>query len=360
MITKLVMGTAASSVVSLAAVRTGTIRAVGNNCHLLVQSRSTQHLAAIKQLRKVTNGGIVECKEALKKCNWDLDAAILHIRQLQQACELEVDAEKPLFGKIAVSKNLVGEEESVIVELNCNCDFITSSERFAQLSHSIRDSIQQAIRSKRIGVGHTSETGGVLPIDVETCNDVVLDTDDGTTVGQMLQRASAEYKRKIVLSNVLLFRRLLGFDYGGMYLHQKSRTAEGLIGTRLGLVSVTYEPGECTSHIRVSEQLERIAKCLAVQLVAVPLEPGQAGPEETKGRNTIMRLLLEQTWLQIDEIQPSVSGICKASSRVEAKLNSGTTVGKTFDGLRDALSARRLCVSSALCMRTTDKPIILQ
>lgn len=63
-----------SRLYSLSSVYTPSLRASSLRslfvAHYNVQKRNVEHLAAIKELRKATNGGMAECKEALAKFNW--------------------------------------------------------------------------------------------------------------------------------------------------------------------------------------------------------------------------------------------------------------------------------------------------
>jgi elongation factor Ts len=90
-------------------------------------------LDKIKELRNLTGASIVECKAALLKMNNNLDEAILFLKKKNIA-----DAAKKLFKKTIEgiifayihSTSKVG----VMLELNCETDFVAKSKEFKDLA----------------------------------------------------------------------------------------------------------------------------------------------------------------------------------------------------------------------------------
>ncbi|ORM39959.1 putative elongation factor Ts [Babesia sp. Xinjiang] len=323
------------------------------------QPDNARRMEAIKQLRKVTRGGIAECKEALMKCNWDVDAAIRDIRKMQQLCDVDIGPDKQLFGKIALPKDISRERKSVILELSCNCDFITSSKEFAQLSSDIRNTIQKAVDTKDIDIEQTGDTSGTTSLNISEANELIHESEHGTTVQQMLQRVSAEYKRRIMISNIFIYQRSQCVDNTGVYVHHKSAIGESVIGDRLGIVNIRYHCKSDTQHNTIVEPLTNIAKSLALQLVSNPrtnhIDDDQGNDKDIKKN---IRHIIGQPWLQKDLIEAYIEHMCSRLGIKPTKLTDDMTIQKTFKLLQANIDTTYLGVHNALYMATGTNPII--
>lgn len=90
----------------------------------------------IKDLRERTNAGILDCKNALSECDGDIDKAIDWLRQKG----LSAAAKKA--GRIAsegvVSSYIHGKGKiGVLIEVNCETDFVAKNENFNALVKDI-------------------------------------------------------------------------------------------------------------------------------------------------------------------------------------------------------------------------------
>lgn len=83
----------------------------------------------VKQLRERTGAGMMECKKALTVTQGDLEAAIEHMRKTGLAKADKRAARTAAEGSIfiAVSEN---RQEGVILEVNCETDFVAKGEEF--------------------------------------------------------------------------------------------------------------------------------------------------------------------------------------------------------------------------------------
>jgi elongation factor Ts len=93
-------------------------------------------LDAIKELRELTNCGILDCKKALEQAGGDLKKAkdILREKGLQMA--LKKASRAASEGRIeAYIHN--GSKIGVIVEVNCETDFVARNEEFIQFSKDL-------------------------------------------------------------------------------------------------------------------------------------------------------------------------------------------------------------------------------
>jgi len=87
----------------------------------------------VKQLREMTGAGMLECKKALEEAQGDIEKAkeILRIRGLAKA-EKKAGRET----KEGIIQTFVSEDRKtgVIIELNCETDFVAKNEKFVELA----------------------------------------------------------------------------------------------------------------------------------------------------------------------------------------------------------------------------------
>jgi len=84
-------------------------------------------LQKIKELRKITSLGIVECKEALEKANGNVDKAIENLYSQGTIKYVKKDAQKLGFVNINVNEK---RKNAVIIEFNTQTDFVSKNEQF--------------------------------------------------------------------------------------------------------------------------------------------------------------------------------------------------------------------------------------
>ncbi len=83
----------------------------------------------VKELRERTGAGFADCRAALVEANGDIEKAISVLRKKGQAAA----AKKALVGSYIHAGGKIG----VLVELNCESDFVARTEAFQLLSHDI-------------------------------------------------------------------------------------------------------------------------------------------------------------------------------------------------------------------------------
>jgi len=90
----------------------------------------------IKQLRQITGAGVLDCQEALKESNDDLDKAIEFLRKKGQKFADDKGSRTTNEGVVESyihSNNKIG----VLLELVCETDFVARNEEFKKLAHDI-------------------------------------------------------------------------------------------------------------------------------------------------------------------------------------------------------------------------------
>lgn len=140
--------------------------------------------ALVKELREMTGAGMMDCKKALTECDGDMDKAVDFLREkgLAQAAKKA--------GRIA-AEGLVGSYISedakigVIVEVNCETDFVAKTDEFKELVNGI-----------------AAHVAAVKPAD----NDALLASElDGQTVAELITAKIAKIGENISLRRFALY-----------------------------------------------------------------------------------------------------------------------------------------------------------
>ncbi len=93
-------------------------------------------LEAIKELRELTNCGIVDCKKALEQAGGDFKKAQAILREKGLQMALKKASRAANEGRIeAYIHN--GNKIGVVVEVNCETDFVARNEAFIQFSKDL-------------------------------------------------------------------------------------------------------------------------------------------------------------------------------------------------------------------------------
>lgn len=90
----------------------------------------------VKELRERTGAGMMECKKALVETNGDLDAAVEHLRKTGLAQADKKATRVAAEGQIMLADN-ADNTEAVMVEVNCETDFVAKDDNFLAFANQI-------------------------------------------------------------------------------------------------------------------------------------------------------------------------------------------------------------------------------
>ena len=90
----------------------------------------------VKELRERTGAGMMECKKALVETDGDIDAAIDLMRK-SGAAKADKKAGRIAAEGLIVSRSSEDNKNAVMVEVNCETDFVTKSEDFLNFSSAV-------------------------------------------------------------------------------------------------------------------------------------------------------------------------------------------------------------------------------
>ena len=184
--------------------------------------------ADVKRLREQTGAGMLDCKNALAEADGDLAAAIELLR-LKGVKDAGKRATRTAANGL-VTAALDGTTAGVLVEVNCETDFVAKNEGFQELAAKIA---QAAIASKA--------TDRLALLAAEGA--------DGKTVEQLIEDASTSIKEKLELGR---FARFEG-GYVHSYLHKSDRD----LPPTLGVI------------VQLDKENDDVAKDLAQQIAAM-------------------------------------------------------------------------------------------
>ena len=107
----------------------------------------------IKELREATGVGILDCRKALEQADGDFDKAVDFLREKGLATAAKRSDRDASEGMVELYSHGAG-RVGVMVEVNCETDFVSRSEPFRTLAHEVALQIAAAapryIRSEDI------------------------------------------------------------------------------------------------------------------------------------------------------------------------------------------------------------------
>jgi elongation factor Ts len=256
--------------------------------------------ADVKRLREQTGAGIMDCRNALQEADGDLDAAveILRLKGVKDAGKRATRT----AGNGLVTAELDGNSAGVLVELNCETDFVAKNEQFQVLAGKIAEAALANKVTDRLAL-LTTEAG------------------QGKTVEQLIEEASSSIKEKIELGRYARFEG----GYVSSYLHRSDRDLPPTLGVLVQLdkpsEGVARDLAQQIAAMRpqyvtrdevpadVTEKERRIAE----QITRDEGKPEQAIPKIVEGRVGAFYkdvVLTEQAFVK--EPKQSVAQVLKA------------------------------------------------
>jgi elongation factor Ts len=90
----------------------------------------------VKELRERTNAGFMDCKTALKESNGDIDKAIEYLR-IKGLATAQKKSHRQTNEGLVLSYIHPGSRIGVLLELNCETDFVARTEEFQTFARDI-------------------------------------------------------------------------------------------------------------------------------------------------------------------------------------------------------------------------------
>jgi elongation factor Ts len=174
------------------------------------------NISDVKRLRDLSGAGFLDCKNALTEADGNIDQAIELLRK-KGVKDAGKRADRTAANGLVIAQ-LAGTSAGVLVELNCETDFVAKNEGFQELAAKIA---KAAIASK--------------PADRLAL--LATQTAEGKTVEQLIEDASGSIKEKIELGRYAM----LDGGYVATYLHKSDRDLPPTIGVLVQLDAANEE-----------------------------------------------------------------------------------------------------------------------
>ena len=225
----------------------------------------------VKRLREATAAGMLDCKKALDEADGDFDKAveIIRVKGLKGVTKREG---RLTSNGLVVAK--VSGELGVMLELNCETDFVAKGERFIALGDQLVDHLLSA-KTKDVAAFLSSKMAS------------------GKTVQEVIDEGNATMGEKIEVRNVAVVEGPVG-----LYLHKTSPDLPPQVGVLVSLAKAAAEVGkDVAQHIaafaprfvhrdEVPADLIETERRLAEETARAEGKPEAALPKIIEGRVT--------------------------------------------------------------------------
>lgn len=213
-------------------------------------------VALVKDLREKTGAGMMDCKNALKEVQGDVEAAVDWLRKKGLSKAAKKSGRVAAEGLVAVA---VGGAEGVMIELNSETDFVARNDAFQTLARGI------AGVALALGVDRAA--------DVEALKTAAFP--GGSTVAEAIANAIATIGENMTL------RRAAGLTVGegvvAQYIHNLVGEGLGKIGVMVALEST----GDATALSALGRQVAmHVAATSPLALDGASIDPAVVAREK--------------------------------------------------------------------------------
>ncbi len=139
----------------------------------------------VKLLRDKTGAGMMDCKKALKESDGDMDKAIEFLRKKGQKVS-EKRADREADQGLILSKISDDKSKAVLLEINCETDFVARNEDFQNQAQSFIDVAFEK--------------------DVDSVGDLLKEEVDGITIEKHLESMVGKIGEKIEINRLVLVK----------------------------------------------------------------------------------------------------------------------------------------------------------
>ena len=227
--------------------------------------------ADVKRLRDATAAGMLDCKNALEEADGDFDAAV-EILRVKGVKDVGKRAGRTASNGL-VTAQLDGTSAGVLVELNCETDFVAKTELFQRVAADIAATALAHRPADRLSL-------------------LGLEVRPGTTAQQLIEEAGASLKEKLELGRYAL----LEGGYVTSYLHRSDRALPPTLGVLVQLDTPAEETGkdvaqqvaamqpQCVNRHQVPADVVEHERRIAEQMTREEGKPEQAIGKIVEGR----------------------------------------------------------------------------
>ncbi len=217
--------------------------------------------ADVKRLRDLTGAGMLDCKNALVEADGDVEAAVDALR-IKGAKDVGKRAGRTAANGLVTSA-LDGTTAGVLLELNCETDFVAKTDLFQQVAADIAQAALKAGATDRLAV-------------------LTLPVRDGQTASDLIETASASLKEKLELGRFTAFTS----GYIVSYLHKSDPGLPPTLGVLVDIDEAGAPLAMDIAHQVAAMRPQYVTKerRIAEQVTREEGKPEQAIPKIVEGR----------------------------------------------------------------------------
>ncbi|KAL6644243.1 hypothetical protein ACP70R_015851 [Stipagrostis hirtigluma subsp. patula] len=212
---------------------------------------ASEQMNLIKQLRERTSAPIKDVKASLVSCNWDIEAAQKDLRKRGVVLAAKKSSRTAAEGLLAIAQD---EKRAVVVELNCETDFVARNDVFQYLASSLA---KMALSAQ--GPGEL-----FLPFGPEYLENKSINLDHPKLSGETTVQSAVTEVAAMVGENVKLRRGFMlstaAHGVVSSYMHTCPQPGLGRIA---GLVTLEAEDSSA-----LLDSLKRVGSSIAMHIVA--------------------------------------------------------------------------------------------
>ena len=184
----------------------------------MVQVTAMAEISAqlVKQLRERTGAGMMECKKALQETNGDIAEAEVVLRKRGIAGASKKESRSTKQGLISSFISADG-KLGVLVEVNCESDFVARTEDFQALAADIAEHIAES-KPKFVRAEQVTEAERANFKEHEALYEQKYTKDENTSVAEMVKAKIAKLGENINISRFVIYE-VQGDGVVGHYIH---------------------------------------------------------------------------------------------------------------------------------------------
>lgn len=186
----------------------------------------------VKELRDITDCGMMDCKKALTEANGDKEKAVEILREKGLAKAAKKSGRIAAEGIVTSAKS-ADEKVGLILEVNAETDFVANNDKFQGFVASVAETIKET-----------------NPADVEALLDTKCVGNEGETIRDMLTEKIATIGENMTIRRFARYEN----DYVETYIHG---------GGRIGVI-VGFK-----TDVAGSDEFKEFAKDIAMQIAAL-------------------------------------------------------------------------------------------
>ncbi len=207
----------------------------------------------VKQLREKTGAGMMECKKALQEANGDLVEAEVILRKRGIAGATKKESRSTKQGLVGA---YIGQDAKlgVLVEVNCESDFVARTEDFQALTADIAAHIAE-IKPKVVRAEEVTEAERANFKAHEALYEQKFLRDQNTTIGDLVKTKIAKLGENIAVSRFVIYQAN-GNGVIGNYVHT---------GAQIGVLLEVETP---SAPVTGKDEFKTLVRDIAMQIAA--------------------------------------------------------------------------------------------